>query len=156
MGPIKTISCRRLIRRLLSDTVSRCGRPGTCQCFGNVRTDVKCLLSRSRSFCPQVAGPIVAGFVTVPEIRRGKMSQNSVLFPARCAARAWSASLSSLPARTSASIWLSQAWASNSRNHRRIAASSDGEISWTSCSMVSTLLMDAFWPVTMAEFSASG
>src|SRR5262249_22852016 len=79
--------------------------------------------------------------VTDPEVRRSKVLQISLLFPARCSAKASSASLSSLPARRSSSIWRSHSSESYSRNHLRKANNSFRLSLRISCSIFSTFVI---------------
>src|SRR5262249_17798537 len=76
-----------------------------------------------------------------PEIMRSKVLQISLVFPARCSAKASSASLSSLPARRSCSIWRSHSLESYSRNHLRKANNSFRLSLRISCSIFSTLVI---------------
>src|SRR5206468_11138827 len=81
------------------------------------------------------------GSIARPEGRRRVVSQRGLVLPLAWSRRACSARASSLPARTSCSIWRSHAAQSNSRNQARNCASSSGESAWTCCSIFSTLPM---------------
>src|ERR1019366_2001270 len=89
--------------------------------------------------------------VTGPKLRRGKVPQNSVDFPAAWSRRASSASASSFPAFTSRSIWRSHAAASNSANHRRNSASSSAERPETFFSRASSLLIEETIPLLLSR-----